>query len=228
MIAFGTLPPQKPSYSLCKTHLSQIDLFAIRSRKWFPNGLQNGSIFSSFPLSFSTPFLNPLQISFLPKPTRREEPKGPKRRKRETKMEPKWDPKTPMSLHFYTPGAAWCPPGAPEASRNTQDLIFIDSGSIFAPPSLRFIDFWLPFSTSKGPSTAKNSQEPPRTCQEPAETQNPQRHTAPKFADRRTAPTATKRRARIRGAAVGTPHGVFNNPPPPKGPSVSQQEGLSA
>ena len=81
---------------------------------------------------------------------------------------------------------------------------------ILVPPSLRFIDFWLPFLTSKGPSTAKNSQEPPRTCQEPAETQNTQRHTAPNFADRRTAPTATKRRARIRGAAVCTPHGVFN------------------
>ena len=196
MTDFGTLYLQKPSFSICKTHFSKNDLFATRSRKWHRNGSQNGSISISFSLSVLTPFLNPLQISFLPKPIRQEEPKGPKRRKRDPKMEPKWSPKTPMLLHFCTPGAAWCPHGASEASRNTQDVIFID--------------FWLLFLTSKGPSNAKNSQEPPRTCQEPAETQNPQRHTAPNLADRRAAPTATKRRARIGGAAVCTLHGVFN------------------
>ena len=134
MIDFGTLNPQKPSYSLCITHFVKNDLFAIRSRKWHRNGSQNGSISISFSLSFLTPFLNPLQISFLPKPTRREEPKGPKKRKRDPKMELKWDPKTPMPHHFCSPGAAWCPPGAPEATRSTQDLVFIDLESLFAPP----------------------------------------------------------------------------------------------
>ena len=91
---------------------------------------------------------------------------------------------------------AWCPPGAPEPARSTQDLIFFDSGSIFAPPSLRFIDFWLLFLTSKGPSTAKNSQEPPRTRQEPAKTQDTDNDTPHRYLlIEEPRPTATKRQA---------------------------------
>ena len=133
MIDFGTLYLQKPSYSLCKTHFFKNDLFATRSRKWHQKGPPNGSISSSFSLSFSTLFWNPLQISFLPKPTRREEPKGPKRRKRDPKMEPKWDPNIPVLLLKSMLGASLFPKARPKR------------------PRPHFLCFWLHFCPPKPP-----------------------------------------------------------------------------
>ena len=168
--------------------------------KWPPKWL-HFQLFSA--LVFDPLFEPPPNFIFCPN---RPAERSPRDRKGEKGI-PKRSPNATQTLRCRSIFALLEPPGGPEASRNTQDLIFIDSGSIFAPQASVLSVFGSHFRPAR-------AQAPPRTAknrQEPAETQNPQRHTAPNFADRRTAPPATKRRARIRGAAVCTPHGVFNN-----------------
>ena len=222
MIDFGTLYLQKPSYSLCKTHIFKNDLFATRSRKWHRNGYQNGSISIAFSLSFLTPFLNPLQISFLPKPTRQEEPKGPKRRKRNPKMEPKWDPNIVHVAPFLHPWSrlvpAWCPRGHPKHPRPD----FHRFGLLFLPPQASFLSlFDSQFCSTRAqapPRTAKNRQEPAKNLPKHKthndtphqillieEPRQPPRNAEPEFGGRRCA----RRMASSIRSGPGGARGVF-------------------
>ena len=138
------------------------------------------------------PFLEPLQISFLPKPTRREEPKGPKRRKRDTKMEPKWDPNITGLLLQTMLGASLFPKARPKRPRPH----FLCFRLHFCPPSLRFIDFWLPFLTVFCRSL--NGEQPQRTiksCRKPFEISTATLH-CHHFAFCRTPAAATNARTK--------------------------------
>ena len=73
-------------------------------------------------------------------------------------------------LMFFLKASFWEVPWSPKPARSAQGLIVFASGSIFDPPSLRFIDFWLPFLTVFCRSL--NGEQPQRTiksCRKPSE-----------------------------------------------------------
>ena len=125
---------------------------------------------ASFSLSFSTPFWDPLQISFFAKPTHPQGTKGPLARKSDSKVEPKWVPKVPVPLHFCTPGAAWCPRGLLKHPRPH----FHRFGVPFCPPKLHlYLSLTLSFAR-QGP---KHRQEQPRTAKKLPRTCRNTKHT---------------------------------------------------
>ena len=175
------------------------------------------------------PFLSPFRSRFWPLfwtpskspfcPNRPAE-RSPRDRKGE-KVIPKWSQHGSQTLRCSSIFALLEPPGGPEASRNTQDLIFFASGSMFAPQasvlSVFGSHFW-PARAQAPPRTAKNRQEPAKNLPKHKthndtphqillieEPRQPPRNAEPEFGGRRCA----RRMASSIRSGPGGARGVF-------------------
>ena len=131
---------------------------------------------------------------------------------------------------FWSPEADWRPKGHPKHPKHhfhrfglplwsPQGSFLSILGSHFgsprakAPPRTTTYQLWVPILSRLGPHTKRYVEKLPRICHEPAKNlPRPCQNTNRRQQHAEHSPPTTKAyQARITGAAVCTPHGVFNN-----------------